>query len=183
MIALPYSRILFLLAAFLLVLLVRAPLAFAQGYADGQSCTPNRASMECESGYCNTSGICETPPRATVGPGQASPGTQGQVGPSQTPGASRGPSVTLLNPLGEGTTLNSLLVDILKFVVRIGSIVVIFMLVYVGFKFVIARGNPTAIEEARNALLWTVIGALILLGAQSIALGIQATVKALSVGQ
>ncbi len=183
MIALPYSRILFLLAAFLLMLLVRAPLAFAQGYADGQSCTPAPVSMECDSGYCNSLGVCETPPRPSSTSVQTSPRGEPQGSSVNIPGASRGPSVTLLNPLGEGTTLNSLLVDILKFVVRIGSIVVIFMLVYVGFKFVIARGNPTAIEEARNALLWTVIGALILLGAQSIALGIQATVKALSVGQ
>lgn len=57
------------------------------------------------------------------------------------------------------------------------------MLVYVGYLFVVARGNPGEIEAARKALLWTLIGALILLGAKAIAIGIQQTVQALSVGQ
>ncbi|MFZ3043888.1 MAG: hypothetical protein WA058_02140 [Minisyncoccia bacterium] len=101
---------------------------------------------------------------------------------SQTTGFNSGTSITLINPLGTGATLNSLLTSILQFVVRIGSIVVILMLVYVGYLFVIARGAPTEISKAREALLWTIVGALILLGAQAIAMGIQATVQALSVG-
>ena len=54
------------------------------------------------------------------------------------------------------------------------------MLVYVGFLFVTAQGNETKITAAKSGLLWTVVGALILLGAQAIALAIEATVKALS---
>ena len=69
--------------------------------------------------------------------------------------------------------------NILQFVINIGAIIVILMLVYVGFLFVVAQGNESKISEARNALLWTVIGALILLGAQAISLGIQATVTSL----
>lgn len=91
-------------------------------------------------------------------------------------------NTTLVNPLGGGTSLNALLADVLQFVVRIGSVVVILMLVYVGFLFVVARGNPGEISKARQALLWTVIGALVLLGAEAIAQGIQATVQALSSG-
>lgn len=79
-------------------------------------------------------------------------------------------------------TLNAFVVKILELVVRLGSIVVVLMIVYVGFLFVVARGNETKITEARKALLWTVIGALILLGAVAIAKGIEATVKALSTG-
>jgi Type IV secretion system pilin len=69
--------------------------------------------------------------------------------------------------------------NILQFVIEIGSIIVVLMLVYVGYLFVIAQGNPSKLASARSALLWTVIGALILLGAQAIAMGIQATVTAL----
>jgi len=85
----------------------------------------------------------------------------------------------LINPLGDSASLETLLADILKFVVQIGSIVVILMLVYDGYLFVVARGNETKVTEARNALLWTVVGALILIGSEAIALGIEATVKAL----
>lgn len=99
-----------------------------------------------------------------------------------TVNSSSGQNVTLINPFVAGTNLSTLLADVLKFVVYIGSIVVIVMLVYVGFLFVTARGNETKITEARKALLWTIVGALILLGAQAISLGIQATVQALSTG-
>lgn len=95
---------------------------------------------------------------------------------------------TLVNPLGksscsnDGTCLSSFLKSILEFVVKIGSIVVVLMIVYVGYKFVAAQGEPGKITEARNMLLWTIVGALILLGAQAIATGIDATIKAISTG-
>lgn len=72
---------------------------------------------------------------------------------------------------------------ILDFVIKIGAIVVVLMLVYVGYLFVAAQGKEEKIREARNALLWTVVGALILLGSKAIAIGIEETVKAISAGQ
>lgn len=87
-------------------------------------------------------------------------------------------TVKLLNPL-EADTLEKFLMDILDFVIRIGTVAVILMLVFVGYKFVAAQGKPTEIEEAKKMLLWTVLGALILLGAKAISLAIQDTVKAL----
>jgi hypothetical protein len=56
------------------------------------------------------------------------------------------------------------------------------MLVYVGYLFVVAQGNDTKLSEAKQALLYTVIGALILLGAQAIAIGICQTTSALATG-
>ncbi len=108
-----------------------------------------------------------TPPPSTVTTTTPPPstGTQG--------------SVTLINPLGTGTTLEVFLQRILAVVIRVGSIVVILMLVYTGYSFVAARGAPAEIENAKKMLLWTVIGALILLGAQAIASGILATIQAL----
>ncbi|MCR4333903.1 MAG: pilin [Patescibacteria group bacterium] len=97
--------------------------------------------------------------------------------------APAGGTVTLINPLGTGTTLMSFLVSILDIITNtIGPIIVILMLVFVGYKFVVAQGNPGELEKAKQALLWTVVGALVLLGAKIIALGIQATVQALSTG-
>lgn len=90
-----------------------------------------------------------------------------------------GQGTTLMNPLKSGTSLESFLKSILQFVIRIGTIAIILMLVFVGYKFVVAQGAPGAIEEARTMLLWTVIGALVLLGAQAIASAIQATVQSL----
>lgn len=67
----------------------------------------------------------------------------------------------------------------MDFVIRIGTVVVILMIVYVGYLFVVARGNESKITEARKALLWTIIGALVLLGAKAISSGILATVQSL----
>lgn len=101
--------------------------------------------------------------------------------PTQSSG--NGPeNIRLMNPLKGSGNLESFLSSILDFVIRIGTIVVILMVVYVGFEFVTARGDPTKISKARESLLWTVIGALILLGAKAIAIGIEATVQAISVG-
>lgn len=100
-----------------------------------------------------------------------------------------GKNITLINPLNSGDCtpngdcLMIFLNKILDLVIRIGSIAVILMLVWVGYLFVVAQGNSEKIAEARHALLWTLIGALILLGAKAISFGIEATVKALSVGK
>lgn len=72
---------------------------------------------------------------------------------------------------------------ILEFVIKIGTVVVVLMTVYVGYLFVVAQGKEAEIRTARTALLWTVVGALILLGSQAIAVAIKATVQAISVGQ
>jgi heme/copper-type cytochrome/quinol oxidase subunit 2 len=84
-----------------------------------------------------------------------------------------------MNPLSGGASLESFLLTILGFVIRIGAILVALMMVYVGYKFVAAQGSPEGLKEARSMLTWTVIGALILLGAQVIATGIQSTVAAI----
>jgi heme/copper-type cytochrome/quinol oxidase subunit 2 len=74
----------------------------------------------------------------------------------------------LTNPLGTTSDLQTLLGKVLDAVIAIGTVVVTIMLVYCGFLFVVARGNEEKIREARSALLWTVIGALVLLGAKAI---------------
>lgn len=121
-------------------------------------------------------------PTSPTTPVSTPPPTTPVYTPPTTPVNTGGTNVTLINPLGAGTSLTTLLNSVLKFVVQIGAVIVILMLVYVGFKFVVAQGNPAKIEEARRMLLWTIVGALILLGAQVIAIGICETTNALSTG-
>ena len=98
-------------------------------------------------------------------------------------GSNANSSVQLVNPLGsQASSLPALVTEIMQFVVRIGAIVVVFMLVYTGYLFVVAQGNEKKITDAREALKWVVIGALILLGAQAISIGICETANALSTG-
>lgn len=85
---------------------------------------------------------------------------------------------TLVNPL-KASSIPKLLAVVLRGLVEIGSIILVLMLVWVGFMFVMAQGNEEKIKSARQALMWTVVGGLILLGATAIAELIEATVTAL----
>lgn len=104
----------------------------------------------------------------------SAPSVFGATGPVNTSG-----STGLKNPLNGISTLPEFLKAILSGIVQIGTIVLIMMLVYVGFKFVAARGNAEELQSAKNSLVWTVIGGLILLGATTIQLVIEGTVNSL----
>lgn len=142
------------------------------------------SATSCQPGYIERDDGSGCDLIQTTTPVNTAPTTPVNTGPTTV----NGQNVRLINPLNTGecapneNCLLNFLNKILDFVIRIGTVVVIFMLVYVGYLFVAARGNETKITEARNALLWTVIGALILLGSKAIALGIESTVKALSSG-
>jgi hypothetical protein len=101
-------------------------------------------------------------------------------GPTDIPPTSPQGDTTLVNPLGEGATLDGLLLKIIDLFILLGSSIIVIMIIYIGFLFVAAQGNPEKISSARMMLLWTFIGGLILLGAKGIAIGIKATVTAIT---
>jgi len=85
----------------------------------------------------------------------------------------------IINPLGTTSTLPALIQKILEGMLKIGIPIVALAIIYCGFLFVFARGNSEKITHAKDALLYTMIGAAILLGAWAIAQMISATVLAL----
>jgi hypothetical protein len=85
----------------------------------------------------------------------------------------------LENPLN-ADSLVEFVAQVLKLVYQVGLPVVIIMIVYAGFLYVKARGNPGEIQSAHNALRWTLIGAAIILGASVIAVAIEGTIKSLA---
>lgn len=87
----------------------------------------------------------------------------------------------LCNPLGY-TSLTTFLQKLLEIVAQIGFPVIVLMIVYVGFLFISAEGNPDKLKKARSFFLWTVVGAMIILGAQALSYAIQATVDNLKQG-
>lgn len=70
---------------------------------------------------------------------------------------------------------------ILEGVIKIGIPIIALAIVYSGFLFVAARGNAEKINKAKRALLYTVIGAAILLGSWAIAKLISDTVLELGI--
>ncbi len=83
------------------------------------------------------------------------------------------------NPLKDGNTdLMSLIVTILNNIVMpIAAVGVVLYIVYAGFTYVMAQGNPTEIKKAHDRLLWALVGAGILLGAAGIAEVVKNTVE------
>lgn len=77
------------------------------------------------------------------------------------------------------TSLTGFIHDLLIGILKIGTPVVALAIIYCGFLFVSARGNPEEIKHAKESLLYTIIGAAILLGSWALATLISNTVLAL----
>ncbi|MFW6210184.1 MAG: Mbov_0395 family pilin-like conjugal transfer protein [Patescibacteria group bacterium] len=67
------------------------------------------------------------------------------------------------NPLGVDS-IQDFLGAILEIVLVISIPIIVFFLIYAGFQYVAARGNPEKLQTAHRALLFGVIGAVIVLG-------------------
>ncbi|MES2007087.1 MAG: pilin [Patescibacteria group bacterium] len=84
----------------------------------------------------------------------------------------------LKNPLGVDS-ICKLIGLLLQAAVAIGIPIAVLFIVYAGFKFVMARGSPGALTEARSNLVATLIGIAIFVGASLIANVIIATLAQL----
>jgi len=93
----------------------------------------------------------------------------------------------LLNPpLGGaegGSDLQTIFLNVLDVAQTIMIMVTTLYLIYAGFMFVTAKGDPGKIKNARNALLWGLVGAALILCAEVLAYGIGDTVKEVFKGQ
>lgn len=136
----------FQIATVLLVLLLPTTLALAQALQQGGSTGNPSTTSGGSTGFSSSPG-----------------GSTGY--PAGTPGGSTG--FTLQNPLGSNgpQTLCGLIKKIVDVVVAVGFPFAVFFIVYAGFLFVWARGNPVELAHARRNLMYTVIGLMIFFGA------------------
>jgi hypothetical protein len=75
-------------------------------------------------------------------------------------------------------TLMTLIKTILSSIVMpIASVAIVVWIVWAGFQFVLAQGKPGDIDKAKQNLLWSLVGAGILLGAAAISAVVENTVK------
>lgn len=84
----------------------------------------------------------------------------------------------LVNPI-KASNIQTFLLKIIEVLLVFALPIIILFIMYAGYLFVVARGVPAKIEEARSALLWAVIGGVIVLGANVIFAVINGTIKAL----
>jgi len=71
---------------------------------------------------------------------------------------------------------------LIEIVLVVGVPILALAIIYAGFTYVKAQGNPGELEVAHRTLLYTVIGGVLLLGAFVIANAIQGTVKDIQSG-
>lgn len=77
--------------------------------------------------------------------------------------------MTFNNPLNPSlSSLPDLFVAILNMVIIVSTPIVVFFLIFSGFKYVMARGNPEQIQEASKSLTYGVIGGVIILASVAI---------------
>ena len=86
----------------------------------------------------------------------------------------------LENPL-RFNTLAEFLDAVLNAVILIAFPVLVLFMVYAGFLFISAQGKPDKIAQARTVFIWTLIGALLILGSKALAIAINATVQQLQI--
>lgn len=86
----------------------------------------------------------------------------------------------IINPLGATSTIPALIQKVLEGALKIGIPIIALAIIYSGFLFVMARGNSEKIGKAKDTLLYTIIGAAILLGSWAIAKMITSTVSGLA---
>lgn len=90
---------------------------------------------------------------------------------------------------GEGSNKlkNPLVVDsvselvraVAEVVMKIGFMVAVVFIIYSGFLYVSARGSEEKLKKAHATFTWTMIGTAVILGAWTIAMVIESTVKSL----
>lgn len=73
------------------------------------------------------------------------------------------------NPLTKAPDIFSLIYGVLQFISQLGAILVVLMIIYSGFLFVSARGSEEKISTAKKTFTWSIIGAVVLLGATALA--------------
>lgn len=85
------------------------------------------------------------------------------------------------NPITYGSikTVPELLLALVDLVFTVGVPIIVIFIIYGGFLFVKSGDNESELTKAKNVFMWTLVGALILLGAKAISLAIQGTVDSL----
>lgn len=88
--------------------------------------------------------------------------------------------VTLCNPIRGVNSIDSFLGKIIDIALFVATPALVLAFLWVGFLFVTSGGVPEKIAKAKETLIWTIVGAAIILGAKTAQLLIEGTISSLS---
>lgn len=153
-----------------------------QGIGRDPQCT---GSVPCENGSTNYPTCPDLLPTVPSGSGSAAqpggnPGnTVTQPGGSETSVSSFPLSVRLKNPLGVSTIKDAIRV-FMNAIIKVAIPFIVVFFIWSGLNFITARGNEKKLADAKRMFWYTVIGALLILGAWAITDAIVGTVNSLA---
>lgn len=92
------------------------------------------------------------------------------------------------NPLAEGgqytiNTIPEFLIALVRLIFLVATPLIVIFIIYAGFLFVTASGNEAQLTKARSTIIWTIVGAAVMLGALAISEAVCTTVVDLGSGQ
>jgi Type IV secretion system pilin len=88
-------------------------------------------------------------------------------------------SYTLQNPL-KFESIQDFIVAVLNVIIVIATPIIVIFIIFAGFQYVTAKGNPEAIKNATRSLTYAIIGGVLIIGAVAIAEIIKGLVTAFS---
>ena len=110
--------------------------------------------------------------------GSGSSGSNGSVTTGGTNSTYSGSGGGLQNPL-KSKTITGFLLTIIEVLLIFALPIIVLFIMYAGFLYVTARGDEGKIKTAHAALTWSIVGGVIVLGAELIINIIQTTVESI----
>lgn len=105
---------------------------------------------------------------APMGPAGGTAAPDAPAGGTTAPAGSVSASTKLENPLKGVDSLGDFFYLVINFVYSLSYAVIALFLIISGFKFVMAQGKPEALDNAKMTFKYTIIGAVLLIGANVI---------------
>ena len=83
--------------------------------------------------------------------------------PGDNGGGEPGDDWSVPNPLGEGTTFETLVTNIANWIFTLAIPIAVIVIIYSGVLFMMAGGNEEKIAQAKKTLFWAIVGVSIAL--------------------
>ena len=85
----------------------------------------------------------------------------------------------LQNPLGNVRSINDFIAAIIDIVLLVAYPVLVLAFIWIGFQFVMAQGKAEKLTKVKTNLWYTLLGALVIIGAKAISLALNGTIQGL----
>jgi Type IV secretion system pilin len=114
----------------------------------------------------------------TVGNRPVTGGRPAELNPADGPGTGTGaePFTPLKSPIS-AQSLDELISNIIDLILFLAVPILVCVFIWIGLRFVLAQGKPREITKIKSDLLWTLVGAAVVIGAKAIQVLVTGTIE------